>query len=248
MTAPPDDAASNAVPAALDADDGRERERPARTLEAAAVAGVVYSVLAIAGLALLSRRPDLDTTDDRITEWFGDGGHQAELIVGLNLVSISAVAFLWFVAVIRRRLGDREDRFFGTVFFGSSIAFVAVWVAGAAAVAAPAVALNLFDEASVSAGSASSSIGLGAALVLVVAPRLQAVFVISVSNLIIHSGFLPRWLAYLGFATGLVMLVMPLVSRSLGVAFPTWVFVVSVVILVTRPNAHHATFDAGSHG
>jgi hypothetical protein len=29
---------------------------------------------------------------------------------------VSAVAFLWFVAVIRRRVGDREDRFFVTVF------------------------------------------------------------------------------------------------------------------------------------
>mgnify|MGYP003865787797 CR=1 FL=1 len=68
------------------------------------------------------------------------------------------------------------------------------------------------------------------------APRLQAVFVITVSNVILRSGFLPRWLAFVGFATGFVMMVIPFISQPLGLAFPAWVFLVSVVILVTGPG------------
>ena len=34
--------------------------------------------------------------------------------------------FLWFVAVIRDQIGEREDRFFATVFFGSGLLFVAL--------------------------------------------------------------------------------------------------------------------------
>ncbi len=120
--------------------------RPGRSLEAAAVAGMAYSVLAVSGLVLLSRFPDLGMSDEELTRWFDDSGRRAEVIVGLNLVSISAIAFLWFVAVIRRRLGDREDRFFGTVFFGSSIAYVGVWVVAAAVIAAPAIVSTLFDD------------------------------------------------------------------------------------------------------
>jgi hypothetical protein len=210
--------------------------RPGRSLEAAAVAGMAYSVLAVAGLVLLSRVPDLGMSDEELTRWFGESGHQAEVILGLNLVSISAIAFLWFVAVIRRRLGDREDRFFGTVFFGSSIAFVGVWLVAAAVLAAPAIVLTLFDEASISVESESLAVGIGASLILVVAPRLQAVFVITVSNVILRSGFLPRWLAYVGLATGFLMMVMPFVAQPIGLAFPAWVFVVSVVILVTSPE------------
>ena len=67
------------------------------------------------------------------------------LIGALTLASFSGIAFLWFVAVIRRRLGDHEDKFFSTVFFGSGIAYVVVWLAGAAAFAAPAVAMTTLD-------------------------------------------------------------------------------------------------------
>ena len=38
----------------------------------------------------------------------------------------AGVFFLWFVGVIRDRFGDREDRFFATVFLGSSILFLAM--------------------------------------------------------------------------------------------------------------------------
>jgi hypothetical protein len=187
-------------------------------------------VSAVSGLVLLSRFPDLGMPDEELTRWFDDSGRRAEVFIGLNLVSISAIAFLWFVAVIRRRLGDREDRFFGTVFFGSSIAYVGVWLVAAAVVAGPVVVLTMFDEASISAESESLAVGIGAALMLVVASRLQAVFVITVSNVILRSGFLPRWLARVGFVTGLVMMVMPLVAQPMGLAFPAWVFLVSVVM------------------
>jgi hypothetical protein len=218
-----------------------ETGRPGRSLEAAAVAGMVYSVLAVAGLILLSRIPDLGMSDEEMTRWFNDSGHQREAILGLNLMSISAIAFLWFVAVIRRRLGDREDRFFGTVFFGSSIAFVGVWLVAAAAIAGPAIVLNLFEDASVSAASESLAVGIGAALMLVIAPRLQAVFVITVSNVILRSGFLPRWLASVGFVTGIVLTVMPFVAQPIGLAFPAWVFLVSIVILLTGPGRSHGS-------
>jgi hypothetical protein len=217
--------------------------RPGRSLEAAAVAGMAYSVLAIGGLILLSRIPDLSLSDEEMTRWFDDSAHQFEAILGLNLVSISAIAFLWFVAVIRRRIGDREDRFFGTVFFGSSIAFVGVWLVAAAVVAAPAIALATFDDASVSAESGSLVAGIGSALMLVVAPRLQAVFVLAVSNVMLRTGFLPRWLASVGFAIGLVMMVMPIVAQPIGLAFPAWVFLVSVVILVSGPG-HEADHNS----
>ena len=238
MTLPPDATSPNGSPAT-------PGQRHGRTIEAAEVAGVAYAVLAITGLVLLWRTPELSMSSDELTEWYGDTGHQAELIMGLNAVSISAIAFLWFVAVIRRRLGEHEDRFFGTVFIGSSIVFVGIWLVGAAAIAAPAVALNLVDDGSISQASATQSLGVGGGLLLVVAPRLQAVFVLTVSNLIVRSRFLPSWLAYVGFVVGLGMMVTPLVTRPIGIAFPLWVLLVSVVILLARPTARAAKTEVG---
>ena len=48
----------------------------------------------------------------------------------------AGISFLWFVGVIRDLLGEHEDQFFATVFFGSSLLFLAmVFVSSAIAAA-----------------------------------------------------------------------------------------------------------------
>ena len=205
-----------------------------RSIEAAALAGVAFGVLSLAGLWMLSDFPSLALPDDELTAWFDDAGNQARLITGLNLMSLSAVMLLWFIAVIRRRIGDQEDRFFATVFFGSTIALIAIRLAGGVALAAPAVAMTVLDASSVSPATASLSGGVGATFLLVVAPRLQAVVVLSTSTVIRHSGRFPRWLGLVGYVFGVVLFITPLVIRPIGVAFPLWVIVVSLAILVHR--------------
>jgi hypothetical protein len=223
--------------------------RRVRSVEAAAVAGGIYAVLAVVGLSLLSRYPSLDQTEDEITAWFDDSANQSSLIIGLNLVAVSSIAFLWFVAVIRRRLGDLEDRFFGTVFFGSAIVYVAIWLVGGAVLAGPALATARINSGSVSRASASLAGGIGASRLLVVAPRVQAVFVLTTSTLILRSRVLPSWLAIVGYVIAAGMFFFPLVMEPLGLGFPTWVFVVSLVIFLRRPTGRRnsATEPNGSN-
>lgn len=220
----------------LDARQQRFRRR-VRSLEAAAVAGVVYAVLTIGGLLLLAQFPSLDQSDEEITSWFENSANQSSLILGLNLVAVSSVAFLWFVAVIRRRVGDLEDRFFGTVFLGSGIAYIAIWLVAGAVLAGPAVATSVLDSGSVTEGSASLAAGIGAGLLLVVAPRVQAVFVLTTSAVILRSRVLPRWLAIVGYVVAIAMFLFPLVADPIGLVFPIWVAVVSVVLAVHRPSS-----------
>jgi hypothetical protein len=223
-------------------DDAPDRPRvddasvKARSIESAAAAGIGYSVLAVLALTRMSSYPNLDATEAELTAWFDDDSNQFLLTGALGLASISAILFLWFVAVIRRRLGDREDRFFATVFFGSGIAYVAVWLVGAATLAGPAIAMTMLDAAEVTPASASLAGGVAAALILVVAPRIEAVFIFSTSTVILRSNVLPSWLALVGYAAGLVMFLAPFVYLPLGYVFPVWVFVVSVVLLIVRPD------------
>jgi hypothetical protein len=144
---------------------------------------------------------------------------------------------LWFLAVIRRRLGDLEDRFFGTVFLGSGLAYVAIWIIAGAALAGPAVAINVLGSGSVTNASASPGAGIGAGLLLVVGPRLQSVFMISTSTVILRSGILPRWLGIVGYMMALPMFLLPLITQPLGLGFPIWVFLVSIVIIINRLGA-----------
>jgi hypothetical protein len=210
-------------------------EPRARSIEAAALAGIVYSVLTVLALIRFSRFPSLDLGDEKLAAWFDDNAHQAWLIGALSLASIGSIAFLWFVAVIRRRLGDLEDKFFATVFLGSGIVYVGVWLVGAAAMAAPAVAMTQLDAAAVSPASASLAGGIGSSLILVVAPRLQAVFVFTTSTVIMRSRVLPSWLAILGYVSGLMLFVFPLVTDPIGLVFPAWVFIVSAVLMAKHP-------------
>ena len=52
--------------------------------------------------------------------------------LALNLVPFAGIAFLWFIGVLRDRLGELEDRFFATVFLGSGLLFLAMLFASAA--------------------------------------------------------------------------------------------------------------------
>jgi len=45
-------------------------------------------------------------------------------LVGVDLAPFAGIAFLWFIAVVRNLIGDREDRFFATVFLDSGLLFV----------------------------------------------------------------------------------------------------------------------------
>ena len=66
--------------------------------------------------------------------------------IALNLIPFAGIAFLWFIGVLRDRIGQREDRFFAIVFLGSGLLFVAMLFVAAA------VSGGLFAAASRSSG------------------------------------------------------------------------------------------------
>ena len=66
------------------------------------------------------------------------------MALAMNLLPFAGVAFLWFVGVLRDRLGAREDRFFATVFLGSGFLLLAMLCAAVADVGA---IINAFHAA-----------------------------------------------------------------------------------------------------
>ena len=104
-----------------------------RTPRAAAVAGIAFSVLLISSLALLriSVPADPAVPGAWLTNW-----ERAAVATGLNLIPFAGIAFLWFIGVIRDRIGAHEDRFFATVFLGSGLLFVGMMFVAAAVAAA----------------------------------------------------------------------------------------------------------------
>src|SRR5262249_4941327 len=103
-----------------------------KTPKAAAFAGVLFSALLIAALWLLRTSIPADPLESGA--WIATGASNVAL--ALNLIPFAGIAFLWFIGVLRDRLGVLEDRFFATVFFGSALLFLAMLFVGAAIIGA----------------------------------------------------------------------------------------------------------------
>jgi hypothetical protein len=209
-----------------------------KTPKAAAIAGIVFAVLLIAIFTLF--RSAVPGSPTESGEWLAQDWQKAA--VGLNLIPFAGIAFLWFIGVLRDRLGAREDQFFATVFFGSALLFMAMLFTAASLVGAliitgaSAKAAALIDSQTFHFARAASYI-----LVNIYAAKVATVFMISTSTLVIYTSIVPRWIAILGYALALALLVGSYFVTWAIVVFPLWVLLISLVILADnlreRPQA-----------
>jgi hypothetical protein len=198
-----------------------------KTPGAAAVAGIVFSVLLITALFLLRLSVPVDPLKPESWLKMSHG----RVIFALHLFPFAGIAFLWFTGVLRDRLGALEDRFFATVFLGSGLLFLAMLFVGSAALGAIILAYGAEPQGLIDSPAFAIARALMSNIVNVYAIKMAAVFMIVTSTLAIRTGFAPRWMAFLGYASSLPLL---FASRALdwnfGV-FPVWVFLISVYIL-----------------
>ena len=82
-----------------------------------AVSGIIFSALYITSLLLVRLAVPADPKDPGI--WLADPAYRNWVRIALNLVPFTGIAFLWFMAVLRNRIGLLEDRFFATVFWAA---------------------------------------------------------------------------------------------------------------------------------
>ena len=77
--------------------------------------------------------------------------------------------------------------------------------------------------------------------------KMAAVFLLSQATLWLRTKVMPRWITYLTFLAGLVLLFVFSQSFWAVLVFPAWVFLVSVYILVgTRFRRRHAAAEAAT--
>jgi hypothetical protein len=209
--------------------------RAIRTPRSAAVAGIAFSGLFVLALVLVRLAIPKDPTD--AGTWLTDKSRRNLVLVGLWLVPFAGIAFLWFVGVVRDRIGEAEDRFFATVFLGSGLLFVAMLFV-TAALAAGLVA-SAGDNAGIFHSSDAWEVGRRATyeLMTVYAMRMAAVFTIATSTILHRLGLAPRWLVVTGYATGIVLLVTVAYATWIELLFPVWVLVLSVYVLIAASKA-----------
>ena len=199
-----------------------------KTPKAAAVAGIVFSVLLITVFWLLQSSIPADPLDHGA--WLVANSKQVAL--ALNLIPFAGVAFLWFIGVLRDRLGLLEDRFFATVFFGSALLFLAMLFAAAAIVGAVILMASSADPNELINSITFRFARATAYIVMnVYAIKMAGVFMISTSTVVVYTGIVPRWIAVLGYMLACTLLIGSYYISWSFFVLPLWVLLISIYIL-----------------
>jgi hypothetical protein len=192
------------------------------------LAAIGFAVAFVAGL-VLTNVPDQGETRRQAIDFYNSAGEKSRLLVAVYAMAVAALLFVVFVAAVAQRLRELAR----TAAITAGGAFVALYLAAAAAFVAPTLTLSLdssgtdtVDEAF--ADFARSASTLGDALLLVCAPFAAAGFVAALARF----GGLPRWLAWSGFVVAAACLFgftfVPLI------VFAAWMLAVGAVFTASQ--------------
>lgn len=197
---------------------------------AAAVAGVLFSVLMSVSLVLVRLAASASQTD--AGAWLTDPSRRNTLRFAIQLAPFAGIAFLWFIGVLRNRLGTLEDQFFATVFLGSGLLFVASLFASAAFSGAIVEAIEAGHIDLLNNDTYYLTRLFAGAFLNVFAIKMAGVFIFSTSTIALRAGILPRWVAFSGFACAVVLTLIITSWPWIALLFPAWILVVSMRILL----------------
>jgi hypothetical protein len=144
--------------------------------------------------------------------------------LALNLAPFAGIAFLWFIGVVRDRLGQLEDRFFATVFLGSGLLYIAMFFVSAALAGGFLRVLSSGPENLIESGTYAVSRAQMYQLMSLYATKMAGVFMISVSTISLRTRIVPRWMSFLGYALALMLLLSVVTTGWSPMVFPLWVF------------------------
>jgi hypothetical protein len=195
---------------------------------AAAIAGILFSILLITSFVILRHSVPADPLE--AGAWLRTRANTVAL--ALNLVPFAGIAFLWFMGVLRDRLGAREDRFFATVFLGSGLLFLAMLFFSAAVAGGIIIAYVAAPDSLLGSATFTFARAITYEIMNVYAIKMAGVFMIATSTLALRTGFIARWIAFLGYAVAVLLLLSSRYIEGILLVFPLWVLLVSLHILV----------------
>ena len=207
----------------------RRVRREVRSPRAAGFAGIVYSILMSFGMILTDRFSEVsfgEITPEFLQNW----SDTASLVIAL--VPFAGIAFLWFTGVVRDQLSYQEGRFFATLFFGSGIVQVVLLFIWGAIFGTIMGVRNLFAAGMAEGGILIFGFVLMNEIIGNYALRMAGIYMTAIGALWSRTGRMPRWLIIITYILALGFLLAADRFRESRFIFPTWVLIVSIVILV----------------
>lgn len=198
------------------------------TPRAAAFAGIIFAILLSFSNTLIRISVPSSLADRG--DWLEN--QVSNVSLALSLLPFAGIAFLWFMGVIRDRLGEFEDRFFSTVFFGSGLLFLAMTFIAATIAGAILVSYSVNPTAMTESIAYTFSRAMMFQASNVYGIRMAGVFMVSLGTIWVRTRLMPRPLVWLTYGLALVLLMGISLSLWMTLIFPGWVFVISVYVLV----------------
>lgn len=217
----PDPAPAEVVPTA-------PARSPFKTPRAAAIAGITFSILLSWSMGLLVSTVQSDPREAGL--WLKTSAERVSF--ALNLVPFAGIAFMWFLGVLRDRLGRQEDQFFATVFLGSGLMFLGMLFVAASAMAALITAYPASSDALLTSGTFAYGRAFTYSVMQIYALKMAAVFMVTSSTLLLRTQLSARGTAYLGYAGAAFLLAGSAYLNWAFFVLPGWVFLVSADILI----------------
>jgi hypothetical protein len=200
----------------------------ARTPRAAAIAGILFALLLGTGYILIRISIPADPADGGI--WLEE--QAGTVTLALSLVPFAGIAFLWFIGVVRDRIGHLEDRFFSSVFFGSGLLYLAMVFVSAALAGGLLSSYAIIPTQLLDSGLYTFARAVMWRITNIFAIRMAGVFMISLGTIWVRTRTMPRGLAFLTYGLALVLLLSISYSLWVTLIFPAWVLIISIYILL----------------
>jgi len=210
---------------------------PASSPRAAGITGLLFAILFSVSVVIL--KVSVNDVSGEGGQWLADSAGSVTFAIGL--MAFAGIFFLWFIGVVRARLGRLEDQFFSAVFLGSGLLFLAMVFVGTSI----AGAIVMGYQRDPSGFTDSSTYWLARDIISqifsIYALRMAAVFLLSQATLWLRTKVMPRWMALITYPLALLLLFVFTESFWVVLVFPAWVVLVSVHILIVsfrrRPDA-----------
>jgi hypothetical protein len=213
-----------------------------RAPKSAAIAGILFALMLATVIVMMSSAIPRDPV--RSGTWITNASNRSSVAFAINLIPFAGIAFLWFIGVIRNRLGDREDKFFATVFLGSGLLLVGILFTAAAVLGS---ALFVYSQSPhISTDTLRMALVLASTLLGTFGARMAAVFTLSVTTVGLRTQLVPRWLSVMGVLCAVALVITPPAPKLTQLVFPFWVLILSLHILVVSRRPPLAGAGAGA--
>jgi hypothetical protein len=210
----------------------------ARTgLLAGGIAAIVFAVLFVVGFLLAADTPEGDESNREWVRHFADSGNRRNIVIGVILLALAALAFLVFLGVLRERLRNAApgSEWLSTLAFASGIVFVAMVAVFAVGVASVAAGIEFNDNPvprDANIMRALDSLGFGALLLF--GSGSAGLMIITTSVVSGRTALLPRWLVVAGYVVGVLVLLGGLLFLPL-ILLVLWMLAMGIVMLRGSP-------------